>query len=234
MAATRGGNWVGGSFRLWLVDWAASVVVWRTYGMGKSAFQTGLKLHPLVSPTILSANMWDMFHFFLVFTYTKDFYGLYHDALWVVTSFFVLYYSSVAKMIELSIRELLHSSIFWAGPWDLQFCLFQGLFFTCLPAGFEPGAWVIVSSVENGQKKSRSDPFRFLLCSVRFRICGIPFSYLRKWERVFSVRFRRITFSSGIDPYLFRFLSRFQSMWDMSRNWYVHKPTNHQSYMLTC
>jgi len=62
-----------GSFRPWLVDWAASVVVWRTYGMGKSAFQTGLKLHPLVSPTILSANMWDMFHFFLVFTYTKDF-----------------------------------------------------------------------------------------------------------------------------------------------------------------
>jgi len=83
--------------------------------MGKSAFQTGLKLHPLVSPTILSANMWDMFHFFLVFTYTKDFYGLYHDALWVMTSFFVLYYSSVA-MMKLSIRELLHSSIFWAGP----------------------------------------------------------------------------------------------------------------------
>ena len=48
------------------------------------------------------------------------------------------------------------------------------------------------TSVENGRKKSRSDPFRFLLCSVRFRICEI-----RKRERGFSVRFCRILFSSG-------------------------------------
>jgi len=62
--------------------WIGLPAWWFGEHMGKSAFQTGLKLHPLVSsPTILSANMWDMFHFFLVFTYTKDFYGLYHDAL---------------------------------------------------------------------------------------------------------------------------------------------------------
>jgi len=34
--------------------------------------------------------------------------------------------------------------------------------------------------VENGWKYFCSDPFRFLFLSVRFRICGIPFSYLRK------------------------------------------------------
>ena len=73
--------------------WIGLPVWWFGEHMGKSAFQTGLKLHPLVSPTILSANMWDMFHFFLVFQqqqehslsvpskFTKDFYGLYHDAL---------------------------------------------------------------------------------------------------------------------------------------------------------
>jgi hypothetical protein len=31
------------------------------------------------------------------------------------------------------------------------------------------------SSVENERKKSCSESFRFLLCSVRFRICGIPY-----------------------------------------------------------
>jgi hypothetical protein len=37
---------------------------------------------------------------------------------------FCLYYSWVAMMIELSIRELLHcTSIFGADPWDILFCL---------------------------------------------------------------------------------------------------------------
>lgn len=85
---------------------------------------------------------------------------------------------------------------------------------------------VTAFSDENGRKKNRSDPFQFLLCYVHFRICGIPFPYLRKRERDFSVRFYGIPFSSGFDPYLFRFLSHFQSMWDMSRIWYVHKPAN--------
>lgn len=31
VAASRGGNWVGGSSGLWLVDWAPNAV-WRTYG----------------------------------------------------------------------------------------------------------------------------------------------------------------------------------------------------------
>ena len=34
--------------------------------------------------------------------------------------------------------------------------------------------------VENGQKYSRSDLFRFLFLSVHFRICGILFLYLQK------------------------------------------------------
>jgi hypothetical protein len=43
-----------------------------------SIFQTGPKLHPLVSsPTILSANMRDMFHFFLVFTYFQKIFVVY-------------------------------------------------------------------------------------------------------------------------------------------------------------
>jgi hypothetical protein len=50
-------------------------------------------------------------------------------------------------------------------------------------------------SVENGWKKSHSDPFRFLLCSVHFHVSEIPFR-----ERGFSVRFCRTPFSSGIDP----------------------------------
>jgi hypothetical protein len=73
----------------------------------------------------------------------------------------------------------------------------------------------IWSSVENGRKNSRSDPFRFLLLFVRFHICEVRFPYLRKWERGFSVRFSGIPFSPEIDPYLFRFLSRFKSMWDV-------------------
>jgi len=90
-----------------------------------------------------------------------------------------------------------------------------------------------VTKVENGRKKSRSDPFRFLLSSVCFRICGIPFPYLQKQERGFSVRFHEIWFLSRIDPYLFRFSFHFQFMWDMSKNWYIHKPTNHKLSMLT-
>jgi len=63
---------------------------WFGEHMGKSAFQRGLKLHPLVSsPTILSANMWDTFHLFLVFTYTKDFYGLYHESWCLVCCHFL-------------------------------------------------------------------------------------------------------------------------------------------------
>jgi hypothetical protein len=70
----------------------------------------------------------------------------------------------------------------------------------------------MTASVENGPKNSRSVPFRFSLLSVRFRICRVPFPYLRKWERGFSVRFRGILFSSKIDLYLFRFSSRFKSI----------------------
>ena len=39
----------------------------------------------------------------------------------------------------------------------------------------ETGAPAAAGKVENGQKKSRSDPFRFLFCFARFRICGIHF-----------------------------------------------------------
>lgn len=153
VAASRGGNWVGGSSGLWLVDWAPNAV-WRTYGeiFGVSfgvfvavisafsyeyncmqpswvfrkkwgnLFQTYSKLHPLVSsPTILFGHMYYMVHlFFLVFTYTKKtrLYQMPYDFL------FCLYYSWVAMMIELSIRELLHcTSIFGADPWDILFCL---------------------------------------------------------------------------------------------------------------
>jgi hypothetical protein len=49
----------------------------------------------------------------------------------------------------------------------------------------------MTASVENGPKNSRSVPFRFSLLSVRFR---------------------GILFSSEIDPYLFRFSSRFKSI----------------------
>jgi hypothetical protein len=34
-------------------------------------------------------------------------------------------------------------------------------------------------------------------------------------------------------PVFIPFSSSFQSIWDISKNWYVHKPTNHQLYMLT-
>jgi hypothetical protein len=68
----------------------------------------------------------------------------------------------------------------------------------------------MLSSVQNGQKNFRSDPFHFPLLYVRFRICGVPFPYLWKWERGFFVRFRGIPFSPEIDPYLFRFSSCFK------------------------
>jgi hypothetical protein len=71
---------------------------------------------------------------------------------------------------------------------------------------------IVERSVKNGRKNSRSDPFCFSLLSVRFRIYGVPFPYLRKWERGFSVRFRGIPFSPEIDPYLFRFSSHFKSI----------------------
>jgi hypothetical protein len=77
--------------------------------------------------------------------------------------------------------------------------------------------FAVVTSVENGRKNSRSDPFRFPLLSIRFRICGVPFLYLRKWEGDFSVRFHMIPFSPEIDPYLFRF-HPVLNLYEMCRN----------------
>jgi hypothetical protein len=74
------------------------------------------------------------------------------------------------------------------------------------------------NKVEVRRKKFCSDSFRFLFCSTCFRIYGISFSYLRKPERGFFRPFLWNPILSGIDPYLFRFSSHFQSIWDMSRN----------------
>jgi len=46
-----------------------------------------------------------------------------HDALCVVTSFFVLYYSSMAMMIELSIIELMHYLLSWSLGSSILFVL---------------------------------------------------------------------------------------------------------------
>jgi len=73
----------------------------------------------------------------------------------------------------------------------------------------ETGAPATAGKVENGRKKSCFDPFRFLIPSAHFRICGIPFPYLRKREKGFFIRFREIPFLYRIDPYLFRFSSCF-------------------------
>jgi hypothetical protein len=78
--------------------------------------------------------------------------------------------------------------------------------------GLRFGRSCTMGSIENGRKNSRSDPFRFPLLSVHFRICRVPFPYLWKWERGFSIRFRGIPFSPEINPYLFIFLSRFKSI----------------------
>jgi hypothetical protein len=40
--------------------------------------------------------------------------------------------------------------------------------------------FLVLSRDENGRNFSRTVPFRFLYFSVRFRICEIPFLYLRK------------------------------------------------------
>jgi hypothetical protein len=86
--------------------------------MGKSVFQRGLKLHPLVSsPKILSVTMWDMFFTYFWCSPIQNIFKVYimnHDALCVMTSFFVLYYSSMAMMIELSIIELMHYLLSWS------------------------------------------------------------------------------------------------------------------------
>jgi hypothetical protein len=63
-----------------------------------------------------------------------------------------------------------------------------------LQTRYQTGPKLLLCSVENGHKNSRSNPFRFSLLSVRFRICGVPFPYLRKWERGFSICFRGIPF----------------------------------------
>jgi hypothetical protein len=91
----------------------------------------------------------------------------------------------------------------------------------------------VSNKVEDIRKKFCSDSFCFLFCSTCFRICGISFSYLRKQERGFFRSFLWNPILSGIDPYLFHFSSHFQSIWDMSRNWYVNKPTNHKLCILT-
>jgi hypothetical protein len=46
--------------------------------------------------------------------------------------------------------------------------------------GAKKTAGVVIRRDENGRNFFRTIPFRFLYFSIRFRICEIPFSYLRK------------------------------------------------------
>jgi hypothetical protein len=60
------------------------------------------------------------------------------------------------------------------------------------------------SRVENGRKKSRPDPYRFLYLTRPFPYLWKNMETGRKRERAYSVRFCGIPFFSGLNPYLFR------------------------------
>lgn len=148
VAASRGGNWVGGSSGLWLVDWAPNAV-WRTYGEifgvsfgvfvavisafsyeyncmqpsrvfrkknGEICFKHTLNyilLFPLPPFFLDTCSTWFTFFSWCLHIQKRLVY-----IRCLMTSFFCLYYSWVAMMIELSIRELLHcTSIFGTDSW---------------------------------------------------------------------------------------------------------------------
>ena len=116
-----------GSFRPWLVDWAASVMVWIiTYG------EICIPNRPETTSSCFLSHHSFCIHVGHVSLFSGVY--IYKRFLWFISwslmsydflfCFVLLLSGYESMMIELSIRELLHSSIFWAGPWDLQFCLF--------------------------------------------------------------------------------------------------------------
>lgn len=142
--SSKGWELSWGSFRLWLVDWAARVVVWRTYG----------EICVPNRPETTSSYLFPHHAFCKQVGHVSLFSGvyIYKRFLWFISwclmSYgflfcFVLLSHWVVVMIGLFIWELLHSSIFWAGSWNLLFCLFYRLLFTCLPAVFEYGSLLV-------------------------------------------------------------------------------------------